>query len=416
MPCLCSFCTGDDQIESLPPRAYEGPMIVLASASPRRSMLLESADIQFACLVPNVDESLICADDPGELAASRASLKSHAALELLAGDDSIPILACDTVVALDGEIFGKPSSEEDAHRMLLRLSGRSHVVLSGVSILYKGSETRFFESTCITFKDMSPEEIDGYIATGEPMDKAGAYGLQGIGGTYISSIEGDHNNVIGLPLDRVQKELQKLAAPSPTAYSKSSIRKLMKTVRKNIPVEDRVAYSKRVCSSIAAHPKFDKASVIAAYVPFGSEVLLESMFERLRGLAKKKQLAIPCTMQDRRMEFVYVEPEEILSGESSLEFITDPANITQIPDSRKVLDASEIDLMIVPGVAFDDMGIRLGYGGGYYDTYMSRPGFDAFTVGAFFYEQQFHGKLPSEAYDKSMAAIATQYGVCRTGL
>ncbi len=376
--------------------------VVLASSSPRRIEMMEGSPFSFACLVPSVDESAAAGDTPEQLSVAAASLKARGALDLLSGDASIPVVACDTVVALDGQVFGKPSSAQDARRMLLELSGRTHEVSSGVCIIDSTCTIEFSCTTRVTFRELTPEEVDAYIATGEPFDKAGSYGIQGLGGRFVTDVEGDYDNVVGMPISSVVGKLESLNL---RMADKQDIRRLMKVVRKLIPATEREKASLRACENLIGNPLFESARVVAAYTAFGSELDLRGMISQM---PEGKTLTVPVTMCDRRMEFVEVDPEEILNGGSALPFISDPAGITEIPDSVRVVDVSDIDLVLAPGLAFDDLGFRMGYGGGYYDTYMSREGFGADVVGMYFDQQRFYGHLPVEEHDRPLPRVITQ--------
>lgn len=179
--------------------------IILASGSPRRRELMELAGYTFTVEVSDADENVSEAD-PGRM-VEELSLRKAAAVAALHDRDrgDCEIVGADTIVVLDGKVLGKPEDEEDAARMLRALSGRSHEVYTGVSILTMkdGAVTgrrQFHECTKVRMREMSDEEILGYIRTGEPMDKAGAYGIQGKAAIFISGIEGDYFNVVGLPI------------------------------------------------------------------------------------------------------------------------------------------------------------------------------------------------------------------------
>lgn len=174
--------------------------IILASQSPRRRQLLEQIGVtDFDILVPEANESYDPALSPQEIVASICRKKGEAAREL-AGDKDAVLIAADTMVFLEGLRLGKPRDKADAARMLRSLSGKTHEVCTGVT-LCRGHrlETRV-ETTSVTFRPLSDREILWYIATGEPMDKAGAYGVQGQAALFVSGITGDYFNVMGLPL------------------------------------------------------------------------------------------------------------------------------------------------------------------------------------------------------------------------
>ncbi len=176
--------------------------IILASQSPRRKELLGRMGIRdFETISPNVDESVFHGLPPEEL-VRRLSAEKAAAVAGRAGEDAI-VIAADTVVALEGAVLGKPADELDAFKMLSALSGVRHQVYTGVTVCRGGEKQTAHEVTDVTFRELSEEEIEHYIATGEPMDKAGAYGIQGYGALLIQGISGDYYNVMGLPVCRL---------------------------------------------------------------------------------------------------------------------------------------------------------------------------------------------------------------------
>ena len=180
--------------------------LILASNSPRRRELLERIGVTgFKVAAPNVDETVEDGLSPAEMVEQLSLRKARAAAEK-AGPDGL-IIAADTVVALDGAVLGKPHSEDDAFAMLSALSGREHHVYTGVTVLRGDRAVTEHEETAVTFRALEPDEIRGYIATGEPMDKAGAYGIQGIGALLVSGIRGDYCNVVGLPVFRLGRIL-----------------------------------------------------------------------------------------------------------------------------------------------------------------------------------------------------------------
>lgn len=184
------------------------PRIILASQSPRRKQLLEQIGItNFDILVPRVEEDYDPSLSPEEIVSSICRKKGEAA-GALAGDPKAVIIAADTMVFLDGLRLGKPQDQVDAFTMLSVLSGRTHRVCTGVT-LCRGErmETRV-ETTAVTFRPLTQDEIWGYIRSGEPMDKAGAYGAQGKAALFVSRIEGDYFNVMGLPLYLLGKMLE----------------------------------------------------------------------------------------------------------------------------------------------------------------------------------------------------------------
>lgn len=183
--------------------------VILASASPRRRELLGQIGIDFRVQTGEVEER-IGTLDPARAVQELSAQKAEAAAAQLERDAECLIVGADTVVACDGVILGKPVDTEDAKRMLRLLSGRSHEVYTGVTLIYgrKRRKHTFFERTIVHFAPMTEREIADYVATGDPMDKAGAYGIQGLCARYITGIEGDYNNVVGLPVGRLYQELK----------------------------------------------------------------------------------------------------------------------------------------------------------------------------------------------------------------
>ncbi len=186
--------------------------IILASASPRRSELLAQIGLDFEVRVSQVEEKTTQTEASlmvEELSAQKA--EAVMALSEPAGEDVL-VIGADTVVAVGDRILGKPDGAEDAARMLSLLSGSTHEVCTGVTLLYraKGRVRRktFHETTRVTFYPMSGQEISDYVSTGDCMDKAGAYGIQGFCARYIKGIEGDYNNVVGLPAGRLYQEMK----------------------------------------------------------------------------------------------------------------------------------------------------------------------------------------------------------------
>jgi septum formation protein len=180
--------------------------LILASASPRRAEILRNAGIRFEIWSTDVDESRLDNESPGEYVRRLALAKALAAAEKtpdLAADD--PIIGADTVVVVDSAILGKPASSDDAKRMLRSISGSVHEVHTGLALLQtSGMQQRVAEEiTRVHFAHLSDQEIEDYIATGEPFDKAGAYAIQGVGGRFVKRIEGCYFNVMGLPLARL---------------------------------------------------------------------------------------------------------------------------------------------------------------------------------------------------------------------
>ncbi|MBQ7939770.1 MAG: septum formation protein Maf [Clostridia bacterium] len=187
---------------------FTHPTLILASGSPRRHELLTVAGISHIVRVPQADESLPPRIDPRRAVAILSMRKATAALAAAPETDAL-VLAADTVVAVDGEILGKPHSAEEAQQMLCRLSGRSHTVCTGITIANRTKSVTAVEEAAVHMRPILPEEIDAYIATGDPMDKAGAYGIQGKAGLFVTGIVGDYFTIVGLPVCRVGNILRK---------------------------------------------------------------------------------------------------------------------------------------------------------------------------------------------------------------
>jgi septum formation protein len=178
--------------------------IVLASASPRRQELLQNAGIDFVVRPANIDEVQLPGEDPAGFAERMARDKARAVRGSVAEN---VILGADTVVVVGDQVLGKPSDPEDAGRMLRLLSGRRHFVITGVCLIGPDFEDVRSERTAVHFTGLTDAEIRDYVASGEPMDKAGAYAIQGRASRWISKIEGDYSNVVGLPVDLVLRML-----------------------------------------------------------------------------------------------------------------------------------------------------------------------------------------------------------------
>ena len=177
--------------------------LVLASGSPRRSELLRAAGIEFTIRVADVDETVLPNELPRDYVVRLSREKAQAVASEI-GDGEI-VLGADTTVVVLNEIAGKPIDENDARRMLKLLSGKWHEVLTGVSLVNDGKVTSDIALTRVKFAKLSEEEIDWYISTGEAMDKAGAYGIQGYASRFVERIEGSYSNVVGLPVQMVYR-------------------------------------------------------------------------------------------------------------------------------------------------------------------------------------------------------------------
>jgi septum formation protein len=180
-------------------------MLFLASASPRRRELLRNAGIPFEVEPADIKEAPL-PNEPAKAYAER--LAREKAQTIARKYSNNPVLGADTVVVIDNQILGKPANPADAARMLHLLSGRTHQVITGVCLAANGNDSVASEITSVTMSEISEQEIAAYISTGEPMDKAGAYAIQGIASRWIPRIEGDYSNVVGLPVARVYRMLQ----------------------------------------------------------------------------------------------------------------------------------------------------------------------------------------------------------------
>lgn len=189
-----------------------GYRIVLASGSPRRRELMTREGIDFEVISSNADESYNEGLYPAQVARHLAHLKAKAVFGELASDERprTVVIGADTIVVHNGEIFGKPKDADDAKAMLAALSGKKHEVITGVCLIAPGKTETFADETAVYFKRLSDEEIAAYVATGEPLDKAGAYGIQGLGSKLVDHIEGDFDNVVGLPVKRLKARLESL--------------------------------------------------------------------------------------------------------------------------------------------------------------------------------------------------------------
>lgn len=175
-------------------------MIYLASASPRRSALLRQIDVQHEIRPVDLDETPRAGEAPAHYALRLAEAKARALWESLDAAARRPVLAADTTVAIGEEILGKPADRDDAARILGRLSGRDHEVHTAVALLHEGGADARLSTSTVTFRELTAAEIDWYWATGEPADKAGAYGVQGHGAIFIRHLSGSYSGVMGLPL------------------------------------------------------------------------------------------------------------------------------------------------------------------------------------------------------------------------
>ncbi len=189
--------------------------MILASASPRRYELLSECGLDVRVLPADINESRMAGETPVALVRRLAEGKAHAAVCAYDKPLDDALVAADTIVWDDGgDVLGKPAGRDDAARMLRVLSGETHHVSTGVCVMVPTAqgvaESSFVETTDVTFRDLTDAEIDAYVASGEPMDKAGAYGIQGLGRLLVSGIKGDYPNVVGLPVMRTLHEIDRL--------------------------------------------------------------------------------------------------------------------------------------------------------------------------------------------------------------
>jgi septum formation protein len=208
------------------------PMLVLASASPRRQELLRNAGITFDVQPAHIAEDPL----PGEGArdcAERLARDKALAVALQRPHDFV--LGADTVVVVDGQLLGKPTDAADAARMLRLLSGREHQVITGVCLVVSAQPSVASETTVVTVSEITGEDIADYVASGEPMDKAGAYAIQGLASRWIPRIEGDYSNVVGLPVALVLRMLRERASELGSQFS---VRSSQKTRGSSVPTEN----------------------------------------------------------------------------------------------------------------------------------------------------------------------------------
>lgn len=185
------------------------PKIILASASPRRAELLKQIGVEFELVSSQAEERPHPDETPADYTMRIARAK---VIAVARNREAGLVLGADTVVVLDGHLIGKPETVADARTMLRQLSGKWHAVLTGVALydVETGHEVADYEKTLVKFAQLSDAEIDWYVRTGEPMDKAGAYGIQGLGGLFIDEIAGNYYNVVGLPIPLVYRLARRL--------------------------------------------------------------------------------------------------------------------------------------------------------------------------------------------------------------
>lgn len=183
--------------------------LILASTSPRRRELIQLLNLPYTCVSGDCDET-IAPCTPEETVCQLSKRKAKAALAACTLNEGTVLIGADTVVAIGGQILGKPKDDEDAYTMIAMMRGKEHSVFTGVTLITKQETRTFYEETMVTVAPLTDAEIYKYLATGEHRDKAGAYGIQGSFGLFVTGIRGDYNNVVGFPVSRVYQELQKL--------------------------------------------------------------------------------------------------------------------------------------------------------------------------------------------------------------
>jgi septum formation protein len=174
------------------------PDLHLASASPRRREILTAMGLSFTFSAADIDESAVAGESMSAMVLRLAAAKASAVYA--SAEYAIPVLGADTLVVLDDQAFGKPRSREDALHMLSRLSGRTHLVLTGVAVITGSGLTTAISQTSVQFREIDPDEAAAYWQSGEPAGKAGSYAVQGRGGIFVKSIEGSYSGVVGLPV------------------------------------------------------------------------------------------------------------------------------------------------------------------------------------------------------------------------
>lgn len=196
--------------------------LILASASPARRALLSAAGIEAEVMVSGVDESTVEAEDAATLCLALARMKARTIAAQLNADPTIVVLGCDSVLAFEGEVFGKPANADEATKRWMRMRGRAGVLHTGhhVTSLVSGKQAEAVGMTTVHFADISDDEIAAYVASGEPLNVAGAFTLDGRGGAFVERIEGDPGNVIGLSLPLLRNLLAEMDVPYISLWNK----------------------------------------------------------------------------------------------------------------------------------------------------------------------------------------------------
>ncbi|MEV8508621.1 Maf family protein [Actinoplanes sp. NPDC051475] len=203
-------------------RNDDGYRLVLASASPARLALLRTAGFDPSVQVSGVDESVVDSTDASELCLALARMKARAVASTLPPDPDVLVLGCDSVLAFDGQILGKPANAADAVRRWVAMRGRSGVLHTGHHLTdLSGKQAEEVGATVVHFADLSDAEVEAYVATGEPLHVAGAFTIDGLGGAFVERIEGDHGNVVGLSLPLFRRLLQTFGVSVPELWKKT---------------------------------------------------------------------------------------------------------------------------------------------------------------------------------------------------
>ena len=187
--------------------------IYLASGSPRRKELLSQIGVRYEQLLPVVDESKDENESPIPYVKRLARLKAEAGLKMLAATEQRPVLGADTIVVLDDHIYGKPGDADEAFSTLMALSGRAHQVMTAVAVVSQTSQKVICSCSNVLFRTIQPDEVRAYCHSGEPMDKAGAYAIQGVGAIFVEEIQGSYSGIVGLPLMDTAKLLSEFGVP-----------------------------------------------------------------------------------------------------------------------------------------------------------------------------------------------------------
>lgn len=183
--------------------------LILASTSPRRRELIQLLNLPYTCVSADCDET-IAPCTPEDTVCQLSKRKAEAALAVCPPQEGDVLIGADTVVAIEGKILGKPKDDKDAYEMIAGMSGKTHSVFTGVTLITQEETQTFCEETKVSVAPLTDAEIRAYLKTGEHRDKAGAYGIQGAFGIHVTGIQGDYNNVVGFPVARIYQELQKL--------------------------------------------------------------------------------------------------------------------------------------------------------------------------------------------------------------